>query len=152
MQTPRFFCATYNRGMAQDIMIFDRVELTIRIQLAAPYHANIQKSIQYKKNGAQTSRHPAVSILKKRSVFFCSIDHVASVFSSEIFMSEKKVFRSLFFLSRKSRPYSRDSSRFTRRRPFIYAVNRYRVRPDVIMSRNCVPMGFTAGRPPAQGQ
>ena len=37
--------------------------------------------------------------------------------------------------------YSRDSSRFSRRRPFIYTANRHRVSPEVIRSRNCIPMG-----------
>ena len=35
---------------------------------------------------------------------------------------------------------------------FIYAVNRHRVSPVFIRSRNCVPMTFTAQSPLAQGQ
>ena len=46
----------------------------------------------------------------------------------------------------------RDSSRFPRRRPFIYTTSRHRVSPEVIRSRNYVPMAFTAEIPPAQGQ
>ena len=49
--------------------------------------------------------------------------------------------------------YSRDSSRFPRRRrPFIYIINRIRVSPECIRSRNCVPMAFTAESTLAQGQ
>ena len=33
----------------------------------------------------------------------------------------------------------------------IYTVNRHRVSPEFIRSRNCVPMAFTAESPPAQG-
>ena len=51
-----------------------------------------------------------------------------------------------------SGPYLRDSSRFPRRRPFIYLV-RHRVSPEFIGSRTCVPMMFTDDEsPPAQGQ
>ena len=35
---------------------------------------------------------------------------------------------------------------------FIYTVNRHRVSPEFIRSRNYVPMAFTAESPPAQGQ
>ena len=48
--------------------------------------------------------------------------------------------------------YSRDSSRFPRRCPLVYTVNRHRVSPEFIRSRNCVPMAFTAESPPAKGQ
>ena len=50
--------------------------------------------------------------------------------------------------------YSQDSSRFPRRRPFIYLDRhiRHRVSPELIGSRNCVPMAFTAKSPPAQGR
>ena len=51
--------------------------------------------------------------------------------------------------------YLRDSSRFPRRRPFIY-VNRHTVRhrvsPEFIGSRNGVSMAFTAESPQAQDQ
>ena len=40
--------------------------------------------------------------------------------------------------------YSRNSSRFPRRRPFIFTAVRHRVSPEFIGSRNCVPMAFTA--------
>ena len=49
----------------------------------------------------------------------------------------------------------RDSSRFPRRRPFIYLKSpyiRHRVSPEFIGSRNYVPVAFTAESPPAQGQ
>ena len=56
-------------------------------------------------------------------------------------------------LTHQSGPYSRDSSRFPRRRhsPFLYTVNRYRVSPETIYikSRHCVPMAFPAESPPA---
>ena len=46
-----------------------------------------------------------------------------------------------------------DSSRFPRRRPFIYLDRHTPLgQSRVIGSRNCVPMVFTAERPPAQGQ
>ena len=50
--------------------------------------------------------------------------------------------------------YSRASSSFPRRRPFIYYIfNRDWVRPMFIRSRKyCVPMASTAESPPAQGQ
>ena len=50
--------------------------------------------------------------------------------------------------------YSRDSSRVPRRHPLIYfkTAIRHRVSPEFIGSRNCVPMGFTAESPPAQGR
>ena len=35
---------------------------------------------------------------------------------------------------------------------FIYTAIRHRASPEFIGSRNCVPMAFTAKRPPAQGQ
>ena len=47
--------------------------------------------------------------------------------------------------------YLRDSSRVPRRRPYETAI-RYRVSPEFIGSRNCVPMALTAESPPAQGQ
>ena len=40
--------------------------------------------------------------------------------------------------------YSRDSSRFPRRRPHIYTVSRHRASPNFIGPRKCVPMAFTA--------
>ena len=48
--------------------------------------------------------------------------------------------------------YSRDSSSFPRRRPFIYTANHHRVSLELIRWRNCVPMAFTAESPPVQGQ
>ena len=48
--------------------------------------------------------------------------------------------------------YSLDSSRFPRRRPFIYTTIRHQVSPKFTGSRNCVKMAFTAESPPAQGQ
>ena len=50
--------------------------------------------------------------------------------------------------------YLQDSSRFPRRRPFIYFEPPYAigVSPEFTGSRNCVPMAFTAESPPAQGQ
>ena len=48
--------------------------------------------------------------------------------------------------------YSRDSSQFLRRRPFIYTAMCHRANPEFIGSRNCVLMAFTAESPPAQGQ
>ena len=48
--------------------------------------------------------------------------------------------------------YSRDPPRFPRRRPFSYTVKRHRAGPECIGSHKCVPMGFTAVNPPAQGQ
>ena len=44
----------------------------------------------------------------------------------------------------------RDSSRFPRRRPFIYTANRHRVSPEFIRSRVCLAMAFIAESPPAQ--
>ena len=46
--------------------------------------------------------------------------------------------------------YLRESSRFPRRRPFIYTVNRHRVSPEFMKSRICVPMASTAESPPAR--
>ena len=49
--------------------------------------------------------------------------------------------------------YSRDSSRVSRRRLFIYLTAiRHRVSPEFIGSFNSVPMSFTAESPSAQGQ
>ena len=49
--------------------------------------------------------------------------------------------------------YTRDSSRFPRRRPFIYTANRHRVSHEFNRSRNRVPMAFhcreSAGTGPA---
>ena len=42
--------------------------------------------------------------------------------------------------------YSRHSSRFPRRHPFTYTVNRHRISPQFIRSRACVPMAFTTPR------
>ena len=47
--------------------------------------------------------------------------------------------------------YLRDSSRVPRRRPFIY-LNRHTLLGQSRKSRNCIPMVFTAGSPPTQGQ
>ena len=75
---------------------------------AAPYHVNIpvRKSIIFDtiKWSHKLPDIRTVSINIFRSCFFWPINHVASVFSSEIFLSEKKSFRLLFFLSIKSRP------------------------------------------------
>ena len=53
-----------------------------------------------------------------------------------------------------SSAYLRDPSRLPRRRPFIHLKTaiRDRVSPELIGSRNCVPMAFTSECPPAQGQ
>ena len=51
-----------------------------------------------------------------------------------------------------SGPYSRDSSRFPRRCRFIDTANRHRVSPEIITSRSCVPMAFTAERSAAKGR
>ena len=58
---------------------------------------------------------------------------------------------SLFILHTQAEPgsYSRDSSRFPRRRPFIYTAIRHWFSPEFIGSRNCVPMSFTAESPSA---
>ena len=48
--------------------------------------------------------------------------------------------------------YLRDYFRVPRRRPFIETAIRHRVSPELIGSRNCVPMAFTTESPPAQGQ
>ena len=67
---------------------------------AALYHANIRKSIKHKKMQPQAPRHQDCQCQYFSLMFFldilCPINHVASVFSSEIFMMEKKK-RSLFF-------------------------------------------------------
>ena len=52
----------------------------------------------------------------------------------------------------KSGTKSPDSSRFPRRRPFIYTAIRHRVSPEFIRPRNCVSMAFPSKSPPAQGQ
>ena len=56
---------------------------------------------------------------------------------------------SVFILHTKaeSGAYSRDSSRFPRRHPFMYTANRHRVSPEFIRSHNRVPMAFTAESP-----
>ena len=65
---------------------------------------------------------------------------------------------SLFILHNQagSAVYSQDSSRFPRRPPFIYTVNRHRVSPEFISrSRNCVQLytdGVTVNILPAQGR
>ena len=64
---------------------------------AAPYHANIWKSIQHKKMGHKLPDIRPVSINIFRSYFFCPTSHVASMFSSEIFLSEKNT--SYYFFS-----------------------------------------------------
>ena len=49
--------------------------------------------------------------------------------------------------------YLRDHSRVPRRRPFIYLKPPYAIGlPELIRSRVCVQMAFTAESPPAQGQ
>ena len=49
--------------------------------------------------------------------------------------------------------YSRYSSRIPRRRPYTFAsTTHHRVSPELIGSRNCVPIAFTAESPFAQGQ
>ena len=57
----------------------------------------------------------------------------------------------IFRTETESGAYSRNSSRFPRRRPFIYTVNCDRVTSECIGSRNCVPMAVTAESPPTQG-
>ena len=86
VQTPIFLgfdytCATYNRGMAQD-MNFDRVELAQAHEYSwptTPYHANTRKSIQHKKMEHKFPDIRTVSINIFRSCFFCPINHVALV-------------------------------------------------------------------------
>ena len=48
--------------------------------------------------------------------------------------------------------YLRNSSRVPRRRLFIYLKPPYAIGSEFIVSRNYVPMAFTAKSPPAQGQ
>ena len=87
--------------MAQD-MIANRVELAQPHEyswLAAPYHANIlvRKSIRHKKMDI-TTRHQDCEHQYFSIVFFLFHEPGRiSIFSSEIFLSEKNVFRSLFF-------------------------------------------------------
>ena len=47
--------------------------------------------------------------------------------------------------------YLRDPSRFPRRRPFTFLNGQKTSSPELIGSRHCVPMAFTAESPPAQG-
>ena len=47
--------------------------------------------------------------------------------------------------------YSQDFSRFPRRRPLFIPPTAHRVSPELIRSRNCVPMAFIAEGPPAPG-
>ena len=54
-------------------------------------------------------------------------------------------------INHQSGAYSRDSSRFPRRRPHT-TVNRHLVSPEFIRSRNGVPIRLVAKIPPAQGQ
>ena len=49
----------------------------------------------------------------------------------------------ILHIQAESTAYSRDSSRFPRRRPSIEAAIRHRVSADFIGSRSCVPMSFT---------
>ena len=84
--------------------------------------------------------NPARGQLDRKNVFFLTP-----------FAPEESVSRDGFgrFVPRQSAhsesgAYSRKSSRFPRRRPFIYTVNRHRASLDFIGSRNCVPMAFTA--------
>ena len=48
--------------------------------------------------------------------------------------------------------YLRDSSRVPRTASIYETAIRYRVNPESIGSRNCVPTAFTAESPPAQDQ
>ena len=61
---------------------------------------------------------------------------------------------SLLFLhtQAESVTYSRDSSRFPRRRPFTYTAIRHWVSPEFTGSRIDVPTTFIAESAPAQGQ
>ena len=91
MQTPRFLgfdniCATYNRGIAQS-MTFDRVELAQPHEYswpAAPYHANIRKSLQHKIYGAINFQTSGLSILIFFVMFFLPMNHVASVLKKNL--------------------------------------------------------------------
>ena len=58
----------------------------------------------------------------------------------------------ILYTQAESGAYPGNFSRFSRRRLFIYIVNRHRVSPEFIRPRNCIPMVFPAERPPAQGQ
>ena len=58
----------------------------------------------------------------------------------------------ILHIQAESGAYSRDSSRFPRRHPFIYTAKRYRLSPEFIESRNCVPVAFHNESLPAQGR
>ena len=125
MQTPKFFgfdniCATYNRGMAQDI-IFDRVELAQPHKYSwptAPYHANIRKSLQHNLcSNKLPDMTSGLSVLIFFIMFSLPMDHVASVLKKNMDASKpsehppilirkflvRKINKSVtFFLSHKS--------------------------------------------------
>ena len=74
------------------------------------------------------------------------------LFAPENLVSRDGSDRPIFHVQAESGAYSRNSSRFPRRPPFIYTAMCHRISSGFIESPNCVPKAFTAESPPAQGQ
>ena len=73
-------------------------------------------------------------------------------FAPDNFVSRDGSGRPILHIQAESGAYSRNSSRFPRRPPFIYTAVCHRISSGFIGSPNCVPKAFTAASPPAQGQ
>ena len=113
-------------------------------------------NITYSKSKDQsgTVGNPARGQLNRENVFYIPLFAPENLVSQDGFGSPVPRQAAHLHTKAESGAYLRDSSRFPRRRPFIYLTAiRHRASPEFIGSRNyCVPMAFTAESPPAQGQ
>ena len=80
----------------------------------------------------------------QNSVFPCPRSRLRIWFHETGSAIPSRVSLLIFHTQAESGAYSRDSSRFPRRCPFIYIALRHRASPEFIRSRNCVPTAITA--------
>ena len=88
---------------------------------------------RYSTTGRSSTEHVRASLL---NVAFFSF-----FFSAHSTNHQSRVSLFILYTQAESGGYSRNSSRFPRRRPLIYiAILRHRVSPEFIGSRNCIPV------------
>ena len=126
-----------------------------RVEFSGKRNVNVCMVITYSKSMDQPGKviNPARGPLTRgKRIFPCPRSRLRNWPRETSSAVPSRVSLLILHTQAESGAYSRDSSRFPRRRPFIRTAIRHRVSPDFIGSRNCVPMALTAESPPTQGQ
>ena len=84
------------------------------------------------------------TVCKREIIFLCPHSCPRIWFHETGSVIPSRVSLLILYTQAKPGACSRYSSRFPRRRPYIYIANRHRISPGFIRSRNGVPMTFTA--------